>query len=213
MSDARTDAARTHFDRWSRSYERDRVSRWLAQLQSEALAELELVAEDTLLDIGCGTGAAVRQAGGTVRRAVGVDLSPAMIARARELAAGLDNVSFQEGDVGSSLPFADGEFTAVLCTTAFHHFARPLETIAEIARVLAPGGRLVIGDANRDHLAVRVLDVLLRLFQRSHVGFRSPAQISADLRAARFARVRVKTTLNGGYALVRADRVAQAAAA
>jgi ubiquinone/menaquinone biosynthesis C-methylase UbiE len=202
VEDARTRAARTHFDRWSASYERDPVSRWLRELQTAALAALSLNPDDALLDLGCGTGAAVREAAATVDRAVGFDLSPGMIERARALADGLANVEFRQGDVSGPLPFAEGEFTAIVCTSAFHHFPQPRDTIAEMARVVSPGGRVVIADANRRHPAVFVLDLALRVFQRSHVGFRSPAALTRDLRAAGFARTQVCTMLGRGYALV-----------
>jgi demethylmenaquinone methyltransferase/2-methoxy-6-polyprenyl-1,4-benzoquinol methylase len=206
VEDPRTQASRTHFDRWSGTYEQDRASRWLREIQTTALRMLELRPDDVLLDLGCGTGAAVREASATVARAVGFDLSPSMVARARVLAAGLDGVEFVVGDVSSRLPFTDGEFTAVLCTTAFHHFPRQLDTTAEITRVLAPDGRLVIADANRSHPAVFALDLLLRVLQPSHVGFRSPRQLRADLRAAGFAELTTGTLWAGAYAFVRADR-------
>ncbi|MBV9797594.1 MAG: methyltransferase domain-containing protein [Solirubrobacterales bacterium] len=185
MEDPRTEAARAHFDRWSATYEQDRASRRLREIQTTALAMLALMPDDELLDIACGTGAAVRGASPIATRAVGFDLSPAMVARARERAAALANVEFFEGDVSGPLPFADGEFTAVLCTTAFHHFPRPQQTIVEIARVLAPGGRLLIADANGSHPAVFMLDLMLRIFQRSHVGCRSPAQLLSENRCLR----------------------------
>jgi ubiquinone/menaquinone biosynthesis C-methylase UbiE len=207
--DPRTQAARTHFDRWSETYERDSAAKWLREVQTEALAALALTPDDVLLDLGCGTGAAVRDAALVVRRAVGFDVSPGMIAQARERATGLANVEFRQGDVSAPLPFADGEFTAVVCTTAFHHFPRPRETIAEISRVVAPSGRVVIADANRRHPAVFVLDLVLRVSQPSHAGFRSPAQLMHDLRAAGFAGASYCTARWRSYAFVRAERTAR----
>ena len=180
-----------------------------ARVQREALAGLALSADDVLLDLACGTGAAVRDAAPTVRRAVGFDVSAGMIAqaRARAEAAGLDNVEFRQGDVSGPLPFADGEFTAIVCTTAFHHFPKPEETIAEMARVLTPTGRVVIADANRRHPAVFAVDYLLRALQASHVGLRSPAQFMHDLRTAEgFTSVAYCTTRWRSYAFVRAER-------
>ena len=206
MEDARTTAARTHFDRWSETYERGRGARRLQGLQTAALAALALTRDDELLDVGCGTGAAVREAAETVRRAVGLDLSPAMIEQARKLAAGLADVEFRVADVSQPFPFADGEFTAVVCTTAFHHFPEPIETIAEMSRVLAPGGRLVIADANRRHPVVFVLDLALRRLQPDHVAFRSPAQLMRDLCATGFARASVCTIWGRSYAFVRAEK-------
>jgi ubiquinone/menaquinone biosynthesis C-methylase UbiE len=206
VEDRRTEAARTHFDRWSATYEQDRGAERLREIQTRALRMLGLEPTDVLLDLGCGTGAAVRQASASVRRAVGFDLSPAMIERARDLAGTLANVEFVQGDVSARLPFADGEFTAILCTTAFHHFPRQTDTIAEIARLLQPSGRLVIADANRSHPAVFVLDLALRLLQPSHVGFRSPRRLRSDLRAVEFGEVTTSTIWGGAYAFVRAER-------
>jgi ubiquinone/menaquinone biosynthesis C-methylase UbiE len=209
VEERRTRAARTHFDRWSRTYETDTSARWLQEVQAEALAALAVNSRDVLLDLACGTGAAVRAAAPQVRRAVGFDLSSGMIAQARERADGLTNVEFHQGDVSGRLPFAAGEFTAILCTTAFHHFPRPVDTITEISRVLGPGGRVVIADANRRHPAVFVLDLLLRRLQHSHVGFRSPAQLMRDLQAAGLTRVSYCTTRWRSIAFVRAERPAR----
>jgi ubiquinone/menaquinone biosynthesis C-methylase UbiE len=206
VEDPRTQAARAHFDRWSATYEQDRAARRLREIQTHALEMLELAPRDVLLDLACGTGAAVREAAATVPRAVGFDLSPAMIARARELATTLQNVEYVQGDVSGRLPFADGEYSAILCTTAFHHFPHPQNTIAEMARVLAPGGRVVIADGNRSHPAVLVIDLLLRVFQRSHVGFHSPTQLRSDLDAACFVNITTSTIWRGAYAFVRAER-------
>jgi ubiquinone/menaquinone biosynthesis C-methylase UbiE len=207
--DPRTQASRTHFDRWSETYERDAAAKWLREVQREALAALALHTDDVLLDLACGTGAAARDAAPTVRRAVGFDVSAGMIAQAqgRARAAGLDNVEFRQGDVSGPLPFADGEFTAIVCTTAFHHFPKPAETIAEMARVATPTGRVVIADANRRHPAVFALDYLLRVFQASHVGLRSPAQLMHDLIKAGFTSVSYCTTRWRSYAFVRAERM------
>jgi ubiquinone/menaquinone biosynthesis C-methylase UbiE len=206
MEDARTTATRTHFDRWSQTYERGRGARRLQGIQTAALASLALNPDDVLLDLGCGTGAAVREAAATVRRAVGFDVSPGMIEQARSQAAGLDNAEFRLGDVSQPLPFDDGEFTAIVCSSAFHHFPEPLETIAEMYRVLAPGGRVVIADANRRFPVVFALDLALRRLQPSHVGFRSAGQLMRDLCAAGFARTSMCTIWGRSFAFVRAEK-------
>ncbi|HET6869875.1 MAG TPA: methyltransferase domain-containing protein [Solirubrobacteraceae bacterium] len=208
MEDTRTTAARTHFDRWSETYENDSAARWLREVQTQALAALALTENDVLLDVGCGTGAAVRDAAPRVSRAVGFDLSPGMIARAEERARanGIGNVEFRVGDVSGRLPFDDGAFTAVVCTTAFHHFPQPIDTINEMSRVLAPGGRLVIADSNRRNPAVFALDLVLRVAQPSHAGFRSPTQLMHDLCAAGFTRVSYCTVRARSYAFVRGEK-------
>jgi ubiquinone/menaquinone biosynthesis C-methylase UbiE len=204
-SSRKKDRSRRHFDRWASRYEEDRTSRWLAGLQDEALEALELTAGDRLLDIGCGTGAAVREAASTVDRAVGVDLSPAMIARARELATDLPNVEFREAD-SERLPFRDGAFTAILCTTSFHHYPDPDRATREMARVLAAGGRVVIGDGCSDRLAARILDLGLRTFQRSHVHFYRSRELEAFLARAGFSHRSSRPLFKGGYAIVTARK-------
>lgn len=206
MEDARTTAARTHFDRWSETYERGPGASRLQRLQTSALASLALAHDDALLDVGCGTGAAVREAAATVRRAVGLDLSPAMIEQARAMAAGLANAEFRVGDVSEPFPFADGEFTAIVCTTAFHHFPEPHDTIAEMFRVLAPGGRVAIADFNRRHPLVFAADLALKMLQPSHYGLRTPTQLMRDLCAAGFASASACTVSGRLYAFVRAER-------
>ena len=200
------EASRRHFDRWSRTYERDPASRWLKEVQGEALAMLELTSSDVLLDAGCGTGAAVREAAPTVTRAVGFDLSPAMVAQARAFADGVSNVEFREGEASGRLPFEDGEFTAILCTTAFHHFPEPERAVREMARVLAPGGRVAIGDPDSDVLVVKLADLVLRRVQRSHVGFQGVRRLERLLAQAGLEAPSVRRVWRGTYAIVRADR-------
>ena len=201
--DRKKASSRRHFDRWARRYESDAVSRRLATLQEAALEELALEGDDRLLDVGCGTGAAVRSAAPVVARAVGVDLSAAMIARGRELAAGFRNVELREADA-EALPFADDAFTAVLCTTSLHHYPRPERAIAEIVRVLARGGRAVIGDYVTDRLTVRVFDRVLRIAQPSHVGCRRSSEIAELMTGAGLRLPRTRPLLDGAYALVAA---------
>jgi SAM-dependent methyltransferase len=118
----------------------------------QALALLADAAElqpgDTTLDVACGPGLLVRHFAPRVRQAVGVDLTPAMLARARQLCAeaGRTNVRFETGDA-NALPFADASFDVVTSRFAFHHFESPRQVLAEIVRVCRPGGRIVVCDA------------------------------------------------------------------
>ncbi len=199
------DAARRGFDRWAPRYEEDRRSRFIATLQRESVAALDLQPSDRFLDVGCGTGAAVREAATVVERAAGADLSPAMLARAGQLAEGLPNVEFIEAQ-SDDLPFDDGAFTAVLCTTSFHHYPDPDAALREMARVLEPGGRLVIGDPSTDRLTVRMADPFLRLTDRSHVHMYRVRELAGLLYRAGFSRVRARHLFSGGYAIWRAVR-------
>ena len=111
--------------------------------EAERLAERAtagLAAADTLLaiDVACGPGTYTRPLASRVRHAVGVDLTPAMIEKARAEAAhdGITNIEFVSADV-YALPFDDGVAGVVSCGYAFHHMADPARALAEMARVLA----------------------------------------------------------------------------
>ena len=204
---ATIDAAKAHFDRWSEQYERDPVSRWLASMQLLALEGLDLQPDDAILDVGCGTGAAVRLAAPIVARAVGVDVSPGMVAQARLRSQGIANAEFLEAEA-ASLPFPDGSFTALLCTTSLHHYPAPAAAIGEFARVLGSGGRALIADASADRLVARIADRIIRRCERSHVGFLRSNEVAAHLFGAGFTGVERRTMLRRGYMLVRARKAA-----
>jgi len=110
----------------------------------DLIERLEVRAEDTALDVGCGTGLLTLPLAEQARRTAGLDLSPAMLEKLTAKAArrGL-NVELRQGSV-LDLPFADEEFAVV--TTAFMLlYLTPAEkqrAMAEMQRVLAPGGRL-----------------------------------------------------------------------
>lgn len=148
MNDTKT-SARRWFDHRARAYEGGFTARWRDPLQRASLDALELMASDRLLDIACGTGWASRVAAQTGASVVGIDLSPEMIRQAVEKAAGIHGLRFALADA-EDMPFEDRAFSAILCTNAFHHYPDPVRAIREMARLLAPGGRLVIGDASAD---------------------------------------------------------------
>ena len=197
------EAARIHFDRWAGLNSRSRL---LASLQRKALAELRVGAEDRVLDVACGTGALVAEVAPRVERAVGIDLSDGMLEIARSrLVPGAANIEFRLGP-SDALPFADGDFTALVCTTALHHFPEPQRSIDEMARVLASGGRVVIGDGCRDSAPAKLLDPLMRRFEAGHVGLQRRHDIEAMLIRA---GLRVTTSRHlwlRAYALVAAER-------
>ena len=176
----KAEAAQAHYDRWASAYGRSRL---LPSLQKKALAELKPGSDDRLLDVACGAGGAVIDLAPRVERAVGVDLSEGMLEIARSRLAAADTTSLANVDFvqapSDGLPFDDGEFTALVCTTALHHFPDPQASISEMARVLAPGGRLVIGDASRDLLVTKLADRLYRRFEAGHVGLQRKRDIEA----------------------------------
>jgi SAM-dependent methyltransferase len=95
-----------------------------------------------MLDVGCGTGVVAVTAARQGARATGLDLTPALLDRARENSqiAGL-HIDWQEGDV-ESLPFEDGVFDVVVSQFGHMFAPRPEVAVAEMLRVLRPGGAI-----------------------------------------------------------------------
>jgi ubiquinone/menaquinone biosynthesis C-methylase UbiE len=115
---------------------------------------------------------------------------------------GLGGVRFALADA-EELPFPDGAFTSLLCTNAFHHYPQPQRAVREMVRVLAPGGRLVIGDACSDLTTARITDLFLRRFEPGHVRLYRLTELGAFLHTAGLSEVRAKRLSGGGQAIVR----------
>ncbi len=103
---------------------------------------------DTVLDLGTTTGLAAFLVAAQADRdaaVVGVDASAAMLAIAEERSrlAGVRPVRWHRGDA-TALDFAHESFDAALCIHLLHDLARPDEALAEVYRVLAPGGRIAL---------------------------------------------------------------------
>lgn len=147
-------------------------------------------AVDTVLDVACGPGLVACAFAQVARHVTGIDLTPAMLAQARALAAqqGLANVAFQHGDV-LPLPFADAAFSIVVSRFAFHHFPDPGAVLAEMRRVCRPGGRVVVADltASADPARAAAFHRMEILRDPSHARALTLAELRELFRAAGFA--------------------------
>ncbi len=125
---------------------------------------------DTVLDVACGGGIVVCAFARVVRHATGIDLTPAMIERAIQLQReqGLTNVTWTVGDV-LPLPYPDGSFSIVTSRFAFHHFLDPGAVLAEMKRVCAPGGRVVVADSAPAPEKAAAFNAMEKLRDPSHV--------------------------------------------
>mgnify|MGYP002726860173 FL=1 len=123
----------------------------------QMLEELALEPFEDVLDVGCGTGAVLELLHGEYpgKHLTGLDLTPKMIDAA--CAKQLGNVRFVVGDA-EALPFEPQSFDAVLCSNSFHHYPHPERFFAEAARVLRPGGRLILRDYTSSDFVVWLMN-------------------------------------------------------
>ena len=96
-------------------------------------------------DLGCGTGQVAGSLAPFVAGVVAVDRSPDMLQAARRRVRELPNVDVRRGEL-EALPIADGELDAATLLLVLHHLPDPVAALAEAARVLKHGGRLLICD-------------------------------------------------------------------
>jgi ArsR family transcriptional regulator len=137
----------------------------------------------TVGDLGCGTGALAATVAPWVRSVVALDDSPAMLAEARRRLASFENVDVREADL-ETLPLEDGALDAATMVLVLHHVPDPERVLREAARVVRPGGRLLVVDMlphDRDDLA--------RPMGHVWMGF-EPAAVAAWLDASGFETVR-----------------------
>jgi ubiquinone/menaquinone biosynthesis C-methylase UbiE len=138
------------------------------------LAELLMLdGSQTLLDLGGGTGRITTALAPHAARTFIADLSMPMLRQAHSKAiAHLINTS------SNMLPFADNLFDAIVVVDALHHFSHQQQVIAELVRILKPGGRLVIEEPNIHQFGVKLVALAEKLaLMGSH--FHTPEQIHA----------------------------------
>ncbi len=152
----------TPYDQVSAHYDSTRIPVG-TEIMLGCLAGLgQPLGEVSLLDAGCGTGAYSDALLGHVGRIDAIDLSPGMLATARaKLGASVEagRIAFHQGSI-TELPFETGRFDAVMTNQVLHHlddgenpdFPVLRQAVAEFARVLRPGGGLVINTCSRDQL-------------------------------------------------------------
>lgn len=136
-------------------------------------------------DLGCGTGRLSEIIAPFVRQVVAVDISTDMLEAARQRVASTSNVEIRKGEL-EALPIAAGELGAALLSLVLHYSPDPARALAEVARVLKPGGRLLLVD-----MLPHDREEYQRLMGHIWLGF-SEKQIAKLLTAAGFDEPRIR---------------------
>lgn len=139
---------RAMFDRIAPRY--DALNRFLSlgldrRWRRLALDAIAIGRDDRVLDLACGTGDLCEMAAARGARVIGVDFARGMLAGAQTR---LPYADFVQGDA-AALPLPDASETAVVCGFALRNFEALAPVFAELARVLAPGGRIALLDVDR----------------------------------------------------------------
>jgi ubiquinone/menaquinone biosynthesis C-methylase UbiE len=165
------------WDRWAKTFD----NKWNAPfryLQKKVISLTNLQNNMNFLDLGCGTGWAVRYASTVLKgqgNFIGIDMSEGMITKAKENAAEYKNVSFYKAS-SEELPLENNYFDVIICTMSFHHYLNPGKALSEAHRVLKPKGRIYILDGTTDDFITRWIDSLARKIEKIHVKQYSTAE-------------------------------------
>jgi ArsR family transcriptional regulator len=143
----RRDGAQRFFAGAAGAWDKLRAEVYGTTLGGEALLSL-LPHEWTVVDLGCGTGAVAAELALRFRRVIAVDQSGEMLRAARRRLAGLEGVELHEARL-EALPLADASCDAALLVLVLSYLEDPPAALREAARILRPGGRLVVVEAAR----------------------------------------------------------------
>ena len=134
--------------------------------------------QTSILDLACGTGelAKLILAKNPQQAITGVDISPDMLAVAREKLQACPQVKLFDASV-TALPSQDLSFDLIICANAFHYFENPRLALAEMKRVLKPNGQLVILDWWRNYWVLQLLNLLFEAIDPAYQRCYTPKEL------------------------------------
>jgi len=155
----------------------------------------------SVLDVGCGTAALLPRLSAWSARSesyTGLDLAPEMLRMARAKAGDAPRVAFVAGSA-DALPFRAAAFDTAVSASAMHYWADPDRALAEMRRVLRPGGRLILLDWQRDPWPMRLADLAMRATGVRYTRIWSRTEARDLLRGAGFRIVGETRGSAGGF--------------
>lgn len=160
---------RKYFDEVSARWDALRQNFYGEEVRNAVLQAARIDREDTVLDVGAGTGFLTTEAAKIARKVIALDFSRAMTNEALSKTNG-ENVEFKIGDV-EKIPLEDSSVEVIIGNMILHHCPNPAIAIKEMVRVLKPSGRLVLSDlTEHEHESLRAEHADLWLgFKMDHV--------------------------------------------
>jgi ubiquinone/menaquinone biosynthesis C-methylase UbiE len=190
MPSAQEERVRREYDRLATHYDR----RWSFYIQAttrETQRRIPLQEGQSLLDVGCGTGALLQEVQSRYPRnpLAGIDLSEPMLHKARQKLGEAVELKHASAD---RLPFKDRSFDFVVSSSAFHFFPHPHTALSEMWRVLRVHGWLVITDWCRDYLTCQLCDWGLRVIDPAHHQTYRAVELRALLEVSGYRQIAIE---------------------
>lgn len=187
MVSAHPDKVASAYSRHVHYYDR-RWHRYLDATHRVTIEMLALTGSERILDVACGTGELERHIleRFPAQPIWGVDLTDEMLDVAREKLKAFPHVQLEHADC-HYLPYPDAHFDIVVTCSAFHYLQDPRRVVSEFARVVRPGGRVMVLDWCRNHLLGKLYNAFRRLFIPSHFHVYTTAEMESLMRGAQLS--------------------------
>jgi ubiquinone/menaquinone biosynthesis C-methylase UbiE len=199
MIDKAAEHAKLNEEKWdirAKTFDERRFN-YFRFMQKRLVSLLNLKENQRLLDLGCGTGWAVRYAARLVNERgefYGIDISSNMIEKAKTSSADYKNVQFYQASA-VRLPFDNDFFDFIIFSNSFHHYFSPDKVLNEVYRVLKPEGRIYILDVTADEFIMKMFDKWTKKKEREHVKFYSTREFKALFAQAKLNHIASKPIL------------------
>lgn len=158
--------SKVYFDQVAEQWDEMREGFFSEAVREEALAVAGVQAGQLAADIGAGTGFVTAGLVCSGLRVIAVDQSAAMLAEMRRKFAGVEGIDYRLGEA-ERLPVPDGTVDYAFANMYLHHVEMPAQAVKEMARILRPGGKLVITDMDEHEF-----EFLLREHHDRWMGFK-----------------------------------------
>ncbi len=164
------------FTRWAANFAAQPIHAE-AESMAQTIAACDVAQGTRVLDVACGPGIVSCSLAAQGADVTGLDLTPAMIDQARQLASrrGL-SAAFECGNA-ADLPFQDNQFDRVITRYSFHHMQNPQNCLGEMVRVCRPGGRVIVIDATPEPASQQGYDRAEKLRDPSHTSALTRTQL------------------------------------